>query len=229
MSTNNTGRQDVVKEAFVRYIMAGVDEMLPITPALQKFITKPRSSRLRVCPSRMVDDVQDMLNTYRRSSDANGKAIDSPLPVMFIAFAKETSPIPTDRGRSVADVQNVNLNNTSGFYQVRMQHKSWRCQLVFVAHEHETATGMTDQMRLYMQRFKNHRWQIPWHHDGEEFETTGTFEDGFEPMESVIDVDGGRKNITIFAWDLTLNYVLPFVGDAVTAIQTGDVNIQVNP
>ena len=146
---------------------------------------------------------------------------------MFIAFAKETAPIPADRGRSVADVQNLELTEKSGYYNVRMQHKEWRCQLVFIAHEHETATAMTDQMRLYIQRFNNHRWPIDWHHDGHDFQTLGTFEDGFEPADMVIDVDGGRKNLIIYAWDLTLNYVLPFIGAKVTSVNARSTGITV--
>ena len=51
-SSNNTGRQDRVKEAFVRYVMTGIDELLPITPALERFISRPREQKLKLCQTR---------------------------------------------------------------------------------------------------------------------------------------------------------------------------------
>lgn len=229
MVKNNTGRSIQVKEAFARYLLSGIDEFLPLTPALERYIQRDRKFKLMVCPSRMIDDVQDMLNTYRRSNDETGRAIDSPLPVIFLAFAKETAPIPTDRGRSVADPQTLKLSKDSEFYRVRMQHKEWRCQLAFIAHEHETAQAMTDQLRLFIQRFENHRWKIDWHHDGIDFQTTCTLEEGFEPADMVVDVDGGRKNSIIYTWDLNLNFILPFVDEVpVRVLQNETTKVQVN-
>lgn len=210
MKNSNLGRAKAVREAFIKHIMTGIDGLMPITDQLAKMIERPRETRMAVCPARMVDDVNKMLDQYQRASDANGAAINAPLPVVLLAFAKGVNPITVDRGRSFADIKDVMLRDDSGtYYPVKISHNEWRVQLCFIAHEQETAIAITNQLRLYIQEFQNKRWPIEWHHDGNEFTTTCSL-DNYEPMDDSVDVSD-RTNLIIYVWDLTLTFQMPFV------------------
>lgn len=211
MSFSNLGRAKAVREAFIKHVMTGIDQLMPITDQLAKMIERPRETRMAVCPARMVDDVNKMLDQYQRASNGGaGAAINAPLPVVLLAFAKGMNPITVDRGRSLADINEVMLRDDSGaYYPVKMAHNEWRVQLCFIAHEQETAIAITNQLRLYIQEFQNKRWPIEWHHDGNEFTTTCSL-DNYEPMDDPVDVPD-RTNLIIYVWDLTLTFQMPFV------------------
>ena len=82
MAENNVGRMRQVKIAFIEHLLKGIEEIQPITQQLSRFKARDYTQRLRAVPSRMVDDVSKMLESFWTGGNENGQAIDAELPVM---------------------------------------------------------------------------------------------------------------------------------------------------
>ncbi len=211
---DSIGRMEPVKAAFLQYLLKGVDELIPVTPALVAYSKRQRETKVGVCPARMVDQVEELLKQYQRSPNddsATRKGINAPLPVLLVAFAKDANPIAPDRGISIPNEQWVRLENDpfAELYRMRLDHVENRVQIAFIAHEDESTKALTSQMRLYLQKFSNHRWPIEWHFGGNDFSTTCSLE-SYEPMDEVADLPD-RTNLTILLWNITLNFQIPYL------------------
>ena len=228
MAENNVGRMRQVKIAFIEHLLKGIEEIQPITQQLTRFKARDYTQRLRAVPSRMVDDVSKMLESFWTGGNENGQAIDAELPVMFIAFGKNDRPAPENRGYPFVRNEVMQLSDDSGHYQVRLPHREYDVQIVFVAHEHESAMTMMDYVSMYFNRFENHRWPIEWHYDGHDFQTFGMFDDGFEPEALSIDLPVERSNICIFSWNFAISFMKPYIqGGNEALIDT--VGMQITP
>lgn len=216
---NNLGRYDVIKAAFAAHILKGLNQISPVTPALKAYQQRENHSKLAVCEDRMVDKAEELLAQYQK---AGARHLDAPLPVVLLAFAKETSPIAPDRGMSIANSVIVALSPNEGppYYKARFDHVEARAQLAYVTHESETARAMVSQMRLYLNAFESHRWLLDWQYNDESFSTTCSLE-SYEPMDEPIDVDG-RNNLTILVWNLTLNCQMPYLDEPVPVVKQVD-------
>ena len=209
INNSNLGRFDVVKTAFAAHILRGIDQFVPVTPALESFQLRERETKLRVAPDRMVDKTEELLKIYQKDPAKAG--FGSPLPVVLLAFAKDVNPIAPDRGMSIANPITVALDagESPEYFSARFDHVEARAQIAFIAHESETARAMTSQMRLFLNTFEAHRWDLNWVFEGREFTTTCSLEN-YEPMDELVDMEE-RNNITIIVWNLTLNFQMPYL------------------
>lgn len=218
----NLGRFDVVKTAFAAHILKGLDSLMPVTPAMEAYGQRERMTKLAVCQDRMVDKAEELLAQYQKAGASN---LNAPLPVVLLAFAKETDPIAPDRGQPVPNPVTIALNDSPDptYYKARFDHVEARAQLAYVAHESETARAMVSQMRLYLNSFRAHRWPLHWQYKGQPFTTTCTLE-SYEPMGEPVDME--RTNITMLLWNVTLNFQMPYLDDKVPVVKQVDYEVQ---
>lgn len=218
----NLGRYDVVKAAFAAHIIKGLDGLMPVTPAMEAYGQRERMTKLAVCQDRMVDKAEELLAQYQKAGSPN---LNAPLPVVLLAFAKETDPIAPDRGLSIANPVTVALTEEAAppYYKARFDHVEARAQLAYVAHESETARAMVSQMRLYLNSFRAHRWPLNWLYKGQPFTTTCTLE-SYEPMGEPVDME--RTNITMLLWNVTLNVQMPYLDGNVQVVKQVDYGVQ---
>lgn len=228
MAANNVGRAYQVKLGFVNHLLGGIKEVQPITKQLQRFIERESTEQLKYVPSRMVDDVTKMLESFWSGGKENGKAIDAALPVMFIAFGKNMRPAPETNGHPYVRTESMQLTGASGHYDVRLPMRQYDVQVVFVGHEHESVMALMDYVSMYFNRYENHRWPIDWHYDGHDFQTYAMFDDGFEPEAMSIDTSVERSNLCIFSWNFSISFMMPYIqGLEIALIDT--VGMEISP
>lgn len=225
MAENNIGLSSIVKEAFVTYLMTGVGEIQPVTKQLKWFNARSRDLRVRVVPSRMIDDVMAMLDSFWRNESLDDEAIDAELPVIFIAFGKNMRPAPSGRGYSRVQGEAMTIGSDGKYFNTRLAFKEWDIQIAVFGHEQESVIAIMDYLRLYFARFQNHRWPIHWHYNGYDFQTYGMLNDTFEPEEMVVDI-GERTNIVCHTFNFPIGFMMPYIAGEEALIDTVGMQIQ---
>ena len=210
MQQDNIGRVLPIKKAFIEHFGRGVDEIIPVTKALQIWQARARETRVIICADRMVDDVKKLLDKYHQvGNKQSDKGIHSPLPVMLIAFGRDMDTIDPTKGNMLANEQVVQLVKNGEYYKMRTDFVSLRVQVAFMAHESETAKAMTSQMRLYFGRFNHNRFPIQWHFGGNDFLLSGSLDD-LPVSDDLADLPD-RTNITCLTWNLSINAQIPYL------------------
>ena len=57
----NVGRILPIKQAFAAHLLNGIDEIIPVTDEMKKWLVRPRETRALLCADRMIDDVEKLL------------------------------------------------------------------------------------------------------------------------------------------------------------------------
>lgn len=202
---DNIGRDLPIQQAFATWLMKGIDELIPVTDELRIYLKRERRLRAGVCQGRMIDDVEKLLNKYHQSENGLTMGINSPFPVILIAFARENNQLSSWTAWT-ANWEYARINEQ--YFPFRTDHIEKRVQVAFFAHTPETAKALTSQMRLYCQQFRNNRFPVLWRFGGHEFELTASFND--LPMDVLADIPD-RTNLTVFTWDFTIQAQIPYL------------------
>lgn len=206
---NTTGRTLPIKEAFARHFLRGIDEAYAATEEMRDWLNRDRATRALLCADRMIDDAEKLLNSYQEKNKGQEKGLHTPLPVILIAFGRDTQPASPDRLRPLPNPEYVQLAEQGETYQWRVDFVEQRVQIAFFAHTAETARAMTSQMRLFFQRYGNNRFPVRWQFGGYEFDLTASIQD-LPASDDIADLDG-RTNLTVLTWTFTLDYQIPHI------------------
>lgn len=220
MKKDNIGRDFAIKEAFARHFLKGIDEVMPVTREMESWLGRERQYRAAVCADRMIDDVEKLLAKYHQSANGAENGINSPLPMILIAFAKDNQPIAPDKGFALANPRMVQLAENGEHYKMRVDHIEKRVQIAFLAHTSETAKAMTSQMRLYFQRYGKYRFPVSWHFGGYDFTLTASLQE-IPVTDDLADLPE-RTNLTVLTWNLILQCQIPYLSAPLPAEYTDD-------
>lgn len=206
---DNIGRILPIKQAFAAHLLRGIDEIVPVTDEMKKWLTRPRETRALLCADRMIDDVEKLLKKYHDTPKGSENGIHAPLPVMLVAFGKDAPPISADRNRLLPNPKMVQLAENGEFYQMRTDFIEQRVQIAFFAHTSETAKAMTSQMRLYLARFNQFQFPVAWRFGGYDFELFANLTE-MPASDELADL-ADRTNLTVLTWTLTLECQIPYL------------------
>lgn len=190
-------------------------QLVADTPAMEEYIARGLAKSIVWVPGRMVDDVQAMLDEWRKND--NDKATSTPsgtpglssfLPVMLVGMAKDFSPALIDFGASVGTAIDVaSPDDPYGrTFKLRLSVNEYRAQVVIIAPEAHTAHSIAMQFHLWAngpggRRFKH------WHeHAGQRHDFPAVLE---EIDLGAVDGKAEQKNLTILLVDMSIRASIP--------------------
>lgn len=145
--------REFVKTALCNVILDFQKWMMPDTAALQAWKQDPMPTV--VVEGRMIDDVQSMLDSYRKTGTAR-------LPRLFLALqrikekpdASSLHAVPYDlKTRIPTDPQKRNIT-------IRALARAFRVQIAFVVNDPDSASSITDQFSNYFELQEKRRFPV---------------------------------------------------------------------
>lgn len=174
---------------------------------------------IRVCPSRMMDDAEEMLKEYRKNNNQQGivatpdKQIgtSSYLPIMLTATATLDGLPQTSQILGVPYLNDVNIQGN--IVRMRIEPIAMRCQVAFFATNPFDVRDVLNQFCTYMTDDAKRMFYVPFvvgHKDGEniyeKFRFT-VFENELYPSTA----GGEALNMYVGTVDVTLCGCIPHV------------------
>jgi len=151
---------DPLKAAFGRYLGAFYEQMIGDTPAVAEFARRGFAKSAVWAPGRMVDQVEDMLATWRKN-DTEGQPKPNPyLPVMIAAMSNDFTPAPTEYARPLADDAWVRLpaDPKARVFKLRVVVATIKTQVAICAPDPASAKSIAMQLDLWCKRTANRRF-----------------------------------------------------------------------
>jgi hypothetical protein len=199
-----------IKNGFGAYMGRYYGSLTPTTKALHEFVDRGLKRSIVWAPARMVDAVEDMLNSWRRNENRDGvPSSTAMLPVMFVAMAKDYVPSGREFGRQASEQVSVTLpgDPEERHFKVRVIHGDIRTQIAIAAADEPTAKSLAAQFGLFVDNMENRRFLVPYEFEGI---PAGDWPVLLESSEIVVSsVATEQKNITLLAVDITLKASIP--------------------
>lgn len=194
-----------VKEAFGKY-MRGYFETLQDNARLSEYLSRPFERAVVMAPGRMVDAQEEMLLKYYRVDDQEGPTHPHKLPIIIVAFAKDTIPTGRDYTRQIADKVLIEIPGIGNPVEVRTSSIDIRAQVVVNTMDEPSARSLMAQFLVYVDETPSRRFWSTYLYEGKETHWPVQIEDN-GPMPMTISSDA--KNLTTLAVDLTLKATVP--------------------
>lgn len=199
-----------IDEGFGRYLQRFHRSLMPTTRAMAEFAARDFAKAAVWAPGRLIDQADEMLDTWRKN-DTSGKAQPTPfLPIMIAASSKDYIPAPPDMGRQYADPMWVQLPNDpkNRAFLMRAVLCEVRVQVAIFAPEKHTARGIAGQLAAFCQGTGNRTFTAPYRLAGVEEPWPVRLEN---PDIMSVAVQNDQKNLTILAADFTLYATVPML------------------
>lgn len=216
MNTDTSGCVTPLQEGLVRHIDSAIERMTPVNQPMTDWLARAPENRLTVCAERSGQDAATRLNHYLRVANGAASGVDAPLPMLLIAFGRETQPAPADAGRSIAAPQNVQLVSGGPWYQMRVDYVEKTAQLIFVADENLTAAALASQLRMSLKAFNGNRFDVRWQFGGFTYSLSAQLETD-EPLDEPQDLPD-NANLTVILWSLPLRFQMPYLNSAASGL-----------
>jgi hypothetical protein len=148
---------DPVKVGFGQYLHRWHSMLIADTPALREFAARPFSQAAVWAPGRMVDQVEDMLETYRKNDNSGVVQPKTKLPIVIACMAKDFVPAPPEFGRGLADPVDVMIpgDPKNRLFKMRAVFADIRTQVAIIAADEPTARSLAMQLHLFVSSFAN--------------------------------------------------------------------------
>lgn len=209
MKPNNL--EDSIKAAFGKYLSRFHGQIMPDTRAAKEFASRSFAKSCVWAPGRMIDQVNDMLEAWRKNDTSQGSQSNTALPVIIAAMARDFAPSGSEFGRNVSDAVDVVLPNDpkNRLFKLRTIQADYRVQLAVVAPDSPTARSIASQLHLFVSAIGNRSFFATFSLAGIEDQWGVQIENpdllfAGTPMEDV-------KNLTVDVVDLTLRATVPFL------------------
>lgn len=187
-------------------------QILPDTQAVTEFAGRGLAKSIVWVPGRMVDQVQEMLDTWRKN-DTSGEAKPTPfLPVIFVGMEKGFSPAPLDYARTIADWVDVMIPSDplERVFKMRAVVRDMRVQVAIVAPEGDSAHSLAMQLHTYACETPNRRFYSSYPLAGIDEAWPVVLE--LPDLHAVsIPPDEGVKNLTILTVDIQMRATIPML------------------
>jgi hypothetical protein len=176
------------------------------TKAVQAFLDKPFAEAVQWVPSRMIDEVVDMIAAYRKNQ--NGPQGNTTLfPVVLLAIDDNLPQVGVDWGGQQIGRRLLQIEEGGSWYGYRHSMVERRAQVVIVASEGGSAQSLAAQLAGFVFEPKNRC-----------FDAHYTFGEYIVP--SPVELESNRldfmefkvegKNIKVLFADMTLKCTIPW-------------------
>lgn len=185
--------------------------LTPTTKALQDFVDRETPLAVLEAPSRMIDSVESMLNSYRKKDNDKAPGTSAHLPVTFFAVARDMLPALDWASRAQAEPgQYVILPDDpkERVFEIRIWSGEVRAQVVHIAPDDPTNRSMAMQFGMFMSQFSSRSIPLPFRFAGVDFEWPAMIE---TPDFFTNHTPNGQDNLVIRSQDMTLRLSIPFL------------------
>lgn len=198
-----------IKIAITNFVGEYLKEIIAKTPVMREFNQREPDEKLVIFPSRLMDQVEEIVRGYRKSPTKDGSKAIGKLPMFCLGFSKEYNSTDLGKGRSVVDKNFIVRDNKNRFIKVRLDKHDQRVQLVLISPDSETAFYFASQFKLFCGRYENRRCYSITEYHGTNYAFPLTLEDNniFGVSNQLADV----KNLTVMVFDLTFNCSTPYI------------------
>jgi hypothetical protein len=202
---------DPIKIGFGQYLHRFHQGLVAATPALSEYVARPFSKAAVWAPGRMIDQVEEMLGSWRKN-DNGGEPQPRPyLPVMIAAMSKDYMPAPPEFSRVVPDDTYITLpEDTKGrVFKLRMVVADVRTQVAIIAQEEPTARAIALQLDLFCKSTENRRFYAPFTLAGMKEGWPVTLE--MPELQAIANPQADTKNMTILTVDIQMRATVPLL------------------
>lgn len=139
-------------------------QVAPMTPALQEFVAREPSHAVAIVPGRMVDAAEDMLTLWQRNEPNAGPSKPHKMPVALVAVARDVNPTQVGRNKEISSPVHVIIpgDDQQRVFELRTQARDYRVQVLFAAHDSDTAESLASQFVLWLGNWRNHVFEVNW-------------------------------------------------------------------
>lgn len=208
---------DPIKEAFGRYLwLFYSDYLIADTRALAEFRARGFSKSAVWAPGRMVDQVEEMLSSWRKNDNEGTDTPHPKLPVIIAAMSKDYMPAPAEFGRQVLNPIDVMLPDDPKrrVFKMRAVTADIRTQVAICAPEEPTARSIAMQLQMFAGATENRRFYSTYRFAGMDDQWPVVLE---TPDIQAINVPVGEaKNLTILTVDFQMRATVPMLLAPVT-------------
>lgn len=203
---------DPIKAAFGRYLGRFYTEHLVAdTPALAEFRARGFAKSAVWAPGRMVDQVEEMLSSWRKNDNAGTDTPHPYLPVMIAAMSKDYMPAPADFGRPMVNPVDVIIPSDvkRRVFKMRSVVADIRTQVAICAPEDPSARSIAMQLQMFSASTENRRFHSIYRLAGMDDHWPVSLET--PDVQAVNTSVGEAKNLTILTVDFQLRATVPML------------------
>jgi len=197
-----------VKIAFAQYLMRYHAQLKPVTKGIGRYLKRPVSCGIVWAPTRMVDQAQEMLSLWIKSS-VNGATTRPPdLPVIVVAMAQDYTPTGRDYSRQIADRHWIRLatDPQERVLGLRTMATDIRAQLAIFSSSPSTASALAAQFLLFIDGTENRRFMANYAFSGVQTRWPVQIE---TPENPAMRIESEAENLSILAIDINLHATVP--------------------
>lgn len=208
---------DPIKAAFGRYLGRFYsDYLVADTKALQEFRARGFAKSAVWAPGRMVDQVEDMLSSWRKNDNDSTDQPHPYLPVMIAAMAKDYLPAPPEFGRQIVNPIDVIIpqDPKNRVFKMRAVTADVRTQVAIIAAEDPTARSIAMQLQAFVATSENRRFYSVYRLAGMDDYWPVVLET--PDLQAIAAPAGDVKNQTILTVDFQLRATVPMLTTPVT-------------
>lgn len=149
--------KDAIKVGLGRYLSGWHQRLFSDTNALREYASRTVDKAIMWAPGRMVDQVEEMLEAYRKNDTAQANQPKPRLPIALVAMAKDFIAAPPEYGRGMGDEQDVIIpaDGRERLFRLSVIVGELRVQVAMIAAEDSTATSLATQLQRYMSTVQN--------------------------------------------------------------------------
>lgn len=200
-----------IKDAFGAYMGGYYASLSPTTRALEEYAARGLAQSIVWAPGRMIDQVDDMLASWRRNDNTGEPSSTAMLPVIIVAMGKDVTPSGPEYAQSVADPVPVIAPHDpqERVFELRKAQVDIRIQVAFIASDEPTARSLATQFLLWANAIPNRRFNAVYRFAGMNHYFPNVLE---MPDIMAVASPTDQKNITILVADVTLHAAIPVFG-----------------
>lgn len=201
---------DPIKIAFGQYLQGFHLQLIADTRALAEFAARDFSKAAVWAPGRMIDQVEDMLASWRKNDTSQAAQPTTALPIIIACMAKDFVPAPPEFGRGLGDAVDVMLPDDpkERTFRMRAVVADIRTQVAIVAADDATARSIALQLHAYTSAIGNRVFQSTYRLAGMDDQWPVMLENpDLMAMATPTDV----KNLTMLVLDIPLRATVPLL------------------
>lgn len=207
-----------VKVGLGEFLQGFYAELVPTTKDMHEFVDRGFPYCFAWAPSRMIDQVSEMLEAWQKNDTDQATTKPHKLPVIIVATSKDYTPVMHDFGTQISDPIDVQFpeDPKGRYFRMKMIAGDIRAQVVIIAGDEPTAKSIAAQFSLYLDSPSRRAFHGMYPFAGIQHAYPVQIE---APDNPASNIDIGSKNMTCLAVDMTLKatvpiFMAPKVGEA---------------
>jgi hypothetical protein len=123
------------------------------TPRMAEYVKRGLKSSIVWAPGRMIDQVDLILNEWRKNENVPGPGLSSQLPIIIVCIDNNFTPSLVDFSAAIGTPVDVMFPDDplNRAYKVRTSANDYRTQIAILAPDQPTAHSLATQFNLFAQ------------------------------------------------------------------------------